>query len=104
DSTGQHIISNQTWSTGVWYHVVGTYVASSHTVALYINGVSATNNGSLSLATGTSSLFNIGRRTDGLGYFLGSQDEIRISNIVRSAGWIGTEYNNQSNPGTFLSL
>jgi hypothetical protein len=26
-------------------------------------------------------------------------DEVRVSNIARSAGWISTEYRNQSNPG-----
>jgi hypothetical protein len=26
-------------------------------------------------------------------------DEVRVSNTVRSAGWILTEYRNQSNPG-----
>jgi hypothetical protein len=26
-------------------------------------------------------------------------DEVRVSNIARSAGWILTEYNNQSTPG-----
>jgi hypothetical protein len=37
-------------------------------------------------------------------YFLnGSADEIRISNIARSAGWISTEYKNQSNPGNIGS-
>ncbi|MCK5320004.1 DUF2341 domain-containing protein [Candidatus Parcubacteria bacterium] len=31
-------------------------------------------------------------------------DEIRISNIARSAGWIETEYNNQSNVSSFLTI
>jgi murein DD-endopeptidase MepM/ murein hydrolase activator NlpD len=36
--------------------------------------------------------------------FLGVEDEVRLSNIARSAGWIGTEYNNESSPSTFLTL
>ena len=31
-------------------------------------------------------------------------DEVRVSNVGRSAGWIATEYANQSNPSTFFSL
>jgi hypothetical protein len=104
DSTGQHIIANQTSNISTWYHLVGTYVASTHAVALYINGVSVANNGSLSLGLGTSSLFNIGRRTDALGYYLGIMDEVRVSNTVRSAGWIATAYNSQSNPDAFFSV
>jgi hypothetical protein len=103
DSTGQHVIGNATWSANTWYHLVGTYVASSHTVTFYINGVSVSNNSSLSLALGNIGV-NVARRTDAVGYYRGFQDEIRVSNIVRSANWIATEYNNQSNPGTFLSL
>ena len=34
----------------------------------------------------------------------GALDEVRISNIVRSAAWISTEYNNQSSPSTFYSV
>ena len=34
----------------------------------------------------------------------GMLDEIRISNIARSTGWILTEYNNESSPSTFYSL
>jgi hypothetical protein len=31
-------------------------------------------------------------------------DEVRVSNIARSAGWISTEYRNQSAPGTFYTV
>src|SRR2546428_3133525 len=30
-------------------------------------------------------------------------DEVRVSNAVRSAGWVTTEYNNQNSPATFFS-
>ncbi len=33
-----------------------------------------------------------------------SLDEVRISDIARSADWLTTEYNNQSSPGTFYNL
>src|SRR5439155_14977083 len=37
-------------------------------------------------------------------YFSGSIDEVRLSYIARSADWIKTEYNNQSLPGTFITM
>jgi MSHA biogenesis protein MshQ len=36
--------------------------------------------------------------------FDGSLDEIRVSNIMRSDGWISTEHNNQSDPDNFYAL
>ncbi|HTY52597.1 MAG TPA: DUF2341 domain-containing protein, partial [Methanomicrobiales archaeon] len=35
--------------------------------------------------------------------FDGIIDEVRVSSVNRSAGWIRTEYNNQNSPGTFFS-
>ena len=34
----------------------------------------------------------------------GMVDEVRASNTARSAGWIATEYNNQSAPSTFAPV
>jgi len=40
---------------------------------------------------------------EGAGNFVGSLDEVRVSNVARSADWIATEYNNESSPSTFYS-
>ena len=37
-------------------------------------------------------------------YFDGLIDEFRISDVVRSADWILTEYNNQNSPETFYMV
>jgi hypothetical protein len=37
-------------------------------------------------------------------YFNGLIDEVRLSRVDRSAGWISTEYNNQNNPSGFYSV
>lgn len=34
----------------------------------------------------------------------GSGDEVRVSNIARSADWIATQYNNQNAPGTLYAI
>jgi len=46
----------------------------------------------------------IGAFSSPAGYFDGIIDEVRISNIARSADWIKTCYNNQSSPSTFHSV
>ncbi|MCK4649723.1 DUF2341 domain-containing protein [Candidatus Pacearchaeota archaeon] len=37
-------------------------------------------------------------------WFQGLIDEVRISNVARTAGWIATEYNNQYSPDSFYSV
>ena len=38
------------------------------------------------------------------GRYNGAMDEVRISKVCRSSGWISTEYHNQNNPLGFLSF
>ena len=49
---------------------------------------------------------NIGvlQRSDFASYFVGEIDELRISDIARSAEWIETEYNNTASPELFISI
>jgi hypothetical protein len=86
---------------GQWYHLVGTYDGSQ--IRLYINGALA---GTPTSITGSIASTNdpcyVGRYTTP--YFNGTIDEVRISNVSRSADWILTEYNNQLNPSTFYSV
>ncbi|MFX0137061.1 MAG: DUF2341 domain-containing protein, partial [Candidatus Hodarchaeota archaeon] len=37
-------------------------------------------------------------------YFDGNIDEVRLSDVVRSADWIATEYNNQYDPDSFYTI
>jgi len=50
--------------------------------------------------------FMVGRSNIGGGsyYFHGTLDEIRVSNIAKSANWISTEYVNQNDPTGFLFI
>ena len=69
----------------------------------YLNGVLKGQAGSGVWSSGSSLAF--GTRADyGGQIFSGELDELRVSNIVRSADWIATEYNNQSNPSAFYSM
>jgi hypothetical protein len=101
-----HVIdSGVSVSAGVAVHLVLTYDNGTSNPTLYINGSqvgSVSASGSVSYA-GTGR-FRIGTNSVGGEIANGVVDEVRISNIARSAGWIATEYNNQSSPGTFYAL
>jgi hypothetical protein len=49
-------------------------------------------------------LTNFDRFNGGVFPINGIVDELRISNVARTADWIRTEYRNQNAPGTYLSL
>ncbi len=78
-----------------WHHVAAT--RSGDTVTLYIDGaVSGT--GSMDGAFGNNAYpLRIGDSGEDLSaVFHGYLDEVRLSSVARSADWIATGYNNQS--------
>lgn len=87
-------------SNSNWHHVVGTITGTTGTI--YVDGTQVAT-GTVDAVTDTSNTIQMGRFNSGY-YFDGKLDEIRISNAVRSADWISTEYNNQSSPSTFYSI
>lgn len=76
-----------------------TFTNSATETAIFINGVSDVTGAAASF-TNTTNPLNISTTTYPLN---GWVDEVRISNVVRSADWINTEYLNQDSPGTFVS-
>jgi len=92
---------------GNWHYVAATYDNTTGSVALYVDGIAVPYHAN----TGITSFH--GSLATGLGvsvipfrdyyYQNGVVDEARISGIARSADWIATEYNNQSNPSSFYS-
>jgi Concanavalin A-like lectin/glucanases superfamily/Domain of unknown function (DUF2341) len=89
--------------TGGWHHVVGTFDGQWN---IYVDGVKTTSAQTLGPLP-TNEPFLIGARDANggtLSYLNGRIDEVRVSNIARSADWISTEYNNQSNPSTFYTV
>ena len=105
--TGNGIYLNLSGSTTLlqggtgtgWYHVVVT--RNSTAVKAYVNG-------SLVQTIAVSSTDSFCSK--GIGDIYGSAsayanlDEFRWSHTERTAGWVATEYNNQSSPATFSSL
>jgi hypothetical protein len=93
-----------TMSTGIWYYVVMTF-ESGVGLKGYIN---ATANGTTAniggLGTSGTITGYLGRSLRNSNNWNGSLDEARIAGVARSADWITTEYNNQSAPGTFMTI
>jgi hypothetical protein len=90
---------------GTWTAPSGTSVAPSQ-FSLYIDGKPAVT-GTSQTGSATSPLTgyggtNISRHQAWNTFFPGQLDEVRISNTVRTAGWIATEYNNNYSPSTFF--
>jgi hypothetical protein len=85
-----------------WHKIDATIDNGSRAIALYVDGVLNVAGTSASSATTTTNDLFIGRYGNGGYFYHGLIDELRISNTLRSAGWIGTEYNNQSAPASFL--
>jgi hypothetical protein len=86
-----------------WYYVAGTYDATAGAAAVYLDG---SENGT---ATMTGPIQYLDKPVD-IGCtpqpdsWNGLVDEVRISPTVHSAGWIATEFANQSDPSTFVSV
>ncbi|MFW9796231.1 MAG: DUF2341 domain-containing protein [Candidatus Thorarchaeota archaeon] len=94
--------------TGQWYHVVGVFQPSLY-ARFYLNGelVDQITTGTPASMNDPNRPFRIGRRSDnpgGTSYFDGIVDEVRVSTVARSDAWIRTQYNNQRNPGLFLTV
>jgi RHS repeat-associated protein len=104
--------SNSAINDGTWHHVVGTWSASAGSnvtpsqFALYVDGAMVSSPGTIVIGSDTSPLSGLGGTLigSGMGHYSGLMDEVRISNAVRSADWIASEYNNQSSPSTFYTL
>ena len=94
DGTGSH-----TLTTGTWNMVTFTYDSTNGIIG-YVNGAVddtvGVSEGAL-VAEGVPMCIGNDCVTSPR-FWNGSIDEVNLSNVARSAGWISTEYNNQSAP------
>ncbi len=88
-------------TASTWQHVTVTYNSSTGAVAVYHNGTSQSLDSSNlgAFTPQTSYDFNIGHRPNsgGPAYFAGAMDEVRVSDVVRSADWVKADYNSTNN-------
>lgn len=105
-SYGGNIQGTQvSWASGTAYHIAGTYNSTGLIGNLYVDGVveTLTVDNYDAMAGGTNAL-SIGANdySTAAQCFPGIIDELRISDVIRSADWLETSYNNQDNPATFI--
>ena len=92
-------VANSVLSSGTWQYAVVSYDDTN--VYFYLNGQP---DGSAA-ETGSGINSNPLRIGSWATYwFKGSMDEVRVSKVKRSTGWISTCYQNQQNPSGFYSV
>ena len=97
------VCSASSLAMGNWDHLVGTYDGSH--LRIYVNGALDNSLAETGSILGTSQDVVIGTDPFSSGEtFNGNVDEVRVSNSVRSADWIATEYTNQAFPSAFYSV
>lgn len=101
-----HGLSNGIYDLNLneWYQVALTWSAGTFNV--YVNGQSEAS-GAYAAFTALQTFIDIGN--NGLAssraeHWIGDIDEVKASNIVRSANWLETEYNNQVLPDSFFTV
>jgi hypothetical protein len=103
-TTQDNIFVPITVTPGAWHHVVGTWSPNPGSKVIYIDGIQQTPQASTNatIKSNTNWYVGIGNNEPGgcFSCFNGKIDEVRISNVARSAAWIATSYNSQSAPGT----
>ncbi len=97
---------------GNWRYVTGVY--DNGALRIYIDGIQdVTTTQGTAFGTGNLRFGFIGVGSEAPGFdgaqgpsnnFNGDIDEFRISNVARPGNWIETEYNNQNNPSTFITV
>ena len=99
---GNQLYGNTALSPSTWYHLVVTKPAGSENYSFYLDGSPDGTNTWTSAPHNTTntvlSQYNVG------GGWQGLIDEVRVSNIARSAAWIKFEYANMTNANHDLSF
>ena len=90
-----------TVADGVFHHWAVTTSFADSSIKFYRDGILI---GTATIPAGKTSAISTPAASTEVGDTDGVLDEVRVSNIARSADWITTEYNNQSSPSTFYTL
>ena len=78
--------TTNTFSTNTWYHLAEIWNHNTNIMQIYVNGTLQATTSTSGFGLGTAdNKYYIGARSDGLGHFNGSLDDVRIYNRVLSA-------------------
>ncbi|HET6544928.1 MAG TPA: DUF2341 domain-containing protein, partial [Chryseolinea sp.] len=104
---GQEVFTNTT----SWHFLAATMSninsGGTPTLNMYLDGVLVdTNTGTAATLprNNMNDFFTIGRPFANQRFFNGELDEVRIADTDRGLNWICAEYNNQNNPGSWLTF
>lgn len=103
DGSVAYVLGNANWQWNTWHHLAATVDCNTGVMAVYVDGISRLNSSfalGKSLIASTNSL----RISDVTRFVKGVVDEVRVSNVVRSADWVLSCYNNQRDPSAFYSI
>ena len=73
-----------------WHYLAAALSGASG--AVYVDGANRTTDPTVTPVTASSQGLAIGRRSGGGDYWLGALDEIRLSNVARSAAWFAAQH------------
>jgi len=103
DGTVKSIEGGIGWAANKWHYIVATLDTQTQMVKMYVDGVQKLSgtfaSGKSIIASTNLVLISAASQRQ----IKGVIDEVRISNITRSAAWIQTSYNNQKDPATFCA-
>jgi len=101
-----NIDPNTFYPLNTWTYIAVTFNSTTNAGQAYKNAVSQTFNASgiPDAITATADTKYLSARAGENRGLIGDMDEVRISNSVRTACWIETEYSNQNDPAAFISL
>ena len=109
-SPSSQIVTSAAYNDNKWHFAVDTF--TNGTEELFVDGQNAGSQQTGENAYGASYAYFLGTGDTATWpaangswlYFNGALDEVKVSNVARSADWIATEYINQHSPSTFYTL
>ncbi|MGO8758759.1 MAG: DUF2341 domain-containing protein, partial [Terracidiphilus sp.] len=98
-ANGNTAVNDNNW------HNIQAVRSTGNSVNIYVDGIldsttPYTDSSPIDASGGGAAIGGLGTSYD----FIGSLDEVRVSDVARTSDWIATEYNNQSSPSTFSQL
>ncbi|MCJ7819937.1 MAG: DUF2341 domain-containing protein, partial [Bacteroidales bacterium] len=104
-SLNRDVAGGTVLSTGQWHYLAGISSDVLDSIETFVNGIPERPFKKTGILGTASDKLTISKEPfEANYYFNGRFDELRISDEVRSNGWMRTEYNNQYSPTTFYTL